>query len=53
MGVVVSVCLYVIYIVWSSANISDPRHIYRGPKRQGQYAAEVRYRGYGLTYHTI
>lgn len=41
MGVVVSVCLYVIYIVWSSANISDPRHIYRGPKRQGQYAAEV------------
>ena len=36
------------------ADISDPRcHIYRGAKLRGKYAAEVGYRGYGPTYHTI
>ena len=30
-----------------------PHHICRDAKRQGKYATEVRYRGYGPTYHTI
>ena len=38
----------------SIADIYDPRrYIYRGAKRQGKYAAEVVYRGYGPPYRII
>ena len=38
----------------SISDIYDPRrHIYRGAKHRGKYAAEVVYRGYGPTYCII
>ena len=40
-------------VVRSIANISDPKHIYRGTKDRGKYAAKVGYRGYRPTYRAI
>ena len=49
-------CICYIYstVGRSIAGIYDPRrHIYRGAKRRGKYAAEVVYIGYGPTYRII
>ena len=52
--ILIPVHIYVLYIAWSIADLSDLRHrIYRGAKCQYNYAAKVRYRGYGPTNTSI
>ena len=48
------ICIIYRMVGRSIADVSDSRcHIHWGTKRRGNYAVEVGYRGYGLTYHTI
>ena len=48
------ICIIYRMVGRSIADVSDSRcHIHWGAKRRGNYAVEVGYRGYGLTYHTI